>query len=209
MRDLDALGGFQTSGTRWDRMLASGPGYFTKSFEIRKQFVSQFGFAVPCREMLEFVARHSKRIIEVGAGTGFMASQLRRFEIDVIATDLDPGDEPYYGFEIGTHHTVEKISAIDAVNKYSDRDLFCSWPSLGKSWLSEAATELEPGRLLFYVGESYGGCTADDTFHELVDPDNGHFERVDLFDMVQFCGISDNLWVYRRLPNATAPELIG
>lgn len=211
MRELDALGGLQTSANRWARM-KMGPGAFTNSFTIRQDFVSRYGFAVPCREMMEFVARHSKRLVEIGAGSGFLASQLRRFEIDVVATDLNaeaPEGETQYGFRVGAHHRVERMTALDAVQTYADRDVFCSWPSLDGSWLTEAAKTLQPGRLLFYVGEGDGGCTADDSFHELVGEESGQYEQVDFFGMVQFYGINDNLWVYRRLPVATGSTLIG
>jgi hypothetical protein len=138
-----------------------------------------------------------------------MAAQLRRFEVDVVATDLNSTGTSMYTFSVGSHAAtapMEALSAVDAVRKYPDRDVFCSWPSLGESWLTDAAKAMQPGRLLFYIGEGYGGCTADDSFHELIG-DTGEFEDVDYVPMAQFFGINDNLLVYRRLDPTQKPLL--
>jgi hypothetical protein len=206
LRELKNLG-FQTSDTRF--ALLDNIHRTANMWEVRRLFIGKYGFAVPSRQMLEGVARLSKRIVEVGAGTGFMATQLRRFEIDVVATDLNATGTSMYSFSVGSHDAnvapMETLCAVDAVRKYPDRDVFCSWPSLNEPWLTEAADAMQPGRLLFYVGEGYGGCTADDSFHELVQ--SPAFEEVEYIPMAQFFGINDNLTVYRRLAPAKPPLL--
>lgn len=197
--ELKALG----LSTRVDRYSGEFRRSFLDNWEVRQTFIERFGFAVPSREVLERIATLSKSIVEVGAGTGFFASQLARFGVDIVATDLNT--EHGYRFNIGEHRQIETLSAIDAVRVYPDRDVFSCWPSLGEDWLFEAARMIRPGRLLFYIGEGYGGCTADDKFHEFVGNPN-EFEEVEVVDMVQFYGINDDLYVYRRLPGQSRLE---
>jgi hypothetical protein len=175
-----------------DDWMSSSMDLDLERFRLRQRFVSEISFALPCREALEFIAGHSLRIVEVGAGTGFWSRHLARIGVDIVATDAQRGR---YVHETGSLGEVLCMTASEAVAKYPDRDLLSVWPCYGQSWLAEAAERLSTGRLLFYIGEGSGGATADDRFHALVDE---AFDHVARFEMVQFSGIHDDLHVYRK-----------
>jgi hypothetical protein len=190
--DLAALG--LRAGGNWRSTPMQSFERSLDGWRVRERFVVEISFAVACREALEFIAAHSRKIVEVGAGTCFWSTQLARFGVDVIATD--PGKKRY-GHKVGAFGDVLHVTASEAVAKYPDRDLLSIWPCHGEAWLAEAAAKLKPGRLLFYIGEGPGGATADDSFHDMVN-DETQFEPVDIFDMVQFWGLHDDLYVYRK-----------
>ena len=89
---------------------------------------------------LAFVLRELPRpIIEVCAGRGKLSYWLRRFGIDIIATDD-------YSWRLwGERHGVEKLDVWEALEKYSPRTVLGSWipanASLGLAILSHPTVE--------------------------------------------------------------------
>ncbi len=90
-----------------------------------------FGLTIPCRELLttlkKVLADHpwSKKIVEVGAGCGYLSAFFERAGYEVTATDIKPE----------RRHTryvpVEKRSASEAMKAYPDRSVLLSWPMPG------------------------------------------------------------------------------
>ena len=112
--------------------------------------------------------------------------------VDVIPTDI--GKQSDYSV-LWCGYNVEKISAVDAVEKYQDRNVLVVWPTYKNPWAFEMAKRIKAGRLLACIGESRGGCTANRDFFNLVDED---FDEVQVVEIPQWSGIHDRLWVYRR-----------
>jgi hypothetical protein len=105
-------------------------------------------------------------VIEVGAGGGYWAWQMRQAGIDVLAYDPNEAG-PSNGYARRTwtgvlpgDHTVAQ--------HHPGRALFLCWPSYSDDWAARALACYE-GDLLVYAGEGEGGCTADDEFFALRD----------------------------------------
>lgn len=108
-----------------------------------------------------------RAVVEVGAGSGYWAWQLEQAGVDVAAYDPNPAaeDNPYC--KAGPYTTV-LLDDASAVKHHQDRALLMVWPPYGGEHARHALSVYE-GDLLLYAGESWGGCTADDGFYELLD----------------------------------------
>jgi hypothetical protein len=166
-------------------------------FDLRQEAIARFGFALLNRATVEALRAHGP-FLEVGAGTGYWAHELRRAGIDVIATDPEPFScvnikpSELYG-------TVERLSAMDAIAKYgSGRSLLTVWPSLGRDWIADGleAFAAQGGTKIIYAGEPEGGCTACARFFEMLDRDWLLLEEVEEFERWE--AIHDRCLIYAR-----------
>lgn len=108
-----------------------------------------------------------RAVVEVGAGTGYWAWQLEQAGVDVAAYDpFPPADDNSYCK--GDPYTTVLQDDATAVKHHQDRALLMVWPPYGGEHARHAMSVYE-GDLLLYAGESWGGCTADDGFYELLD----------------------------------------
>jgi hypothetical protein len=128
----------------------------------RDRFICEFGFAVPAREALDWLAKYSP-LLEIGAGSGAWAKLLAMRGADIIATD--PGIESFsFGGERvrweTKYHPVLPLEGKTAVRRWPTRNVFCGWPSLSQTWLRLAARAMTPGRALYAVSE-LGGLWPD------------------------------------------------
>jgi hypothetical protein len=165
------------------------------TWEVRSAFTSRYSFALPSKETIGVIKHFSTNLLEVGAGTGFWAWQLRKAGIAVIATNK-PGPSGYK-FKLGLYNPVVLMDSIKASLLWSDRDLLMIWPCYNRPWAADTLKYHQPGRYLFYIGESSGGCTGDDRFHEIIN-DPSQYDFVAFHEMSRFTAINDNLYIYRR-----------
>jgi len=184
------------TGSFWDRIMK--PGGFRLSlgtFTKRTELIKKYSFAIPSPEALAEIAGYSP-LIEIGAGTGYWAALLKAQGADIIATDLFPPAKQKNHWHDQEYIHVACVDAGVAVRTYPDRNVFCCWPYMDNV-LHRAAKAMAPGRFLLYIGESEGGCTADDGFFELMG--NGSFEAIPAKTRLpQWDGIHDELYVWRR-----------
>lgn len=108
-----------------------------------------------------------RAVVEIGAGTGYWAWQLEQAGVDVAAYDPHPPGEDNMYCTAGPYTTVLQDDAT-AVKHHQDRALLMVWPPYGGEHARHALSVYE-GDLLIYAGESWGGCTADDGFYELLE----------------------------------------
>jgi hypothetical protein len=108
-----------------------------------------------------------RKVVEVGAGTGYWAWQLQQAGADVTAYDPHPPGENNRCCTAGPYTTVLEGDA-SAVKYHPDRALLMVWPPCGGEHARYALSVYE-GDLLLYAGEGPGGCTADNDFYELLD----------------------------------------
>jgi hypothetical protein len=159
------------------------------TIDWREECICKFGFSIPCAEVIEAVVPESP-LLEVGAGTGYWTKILKDAGADIVATDIDVWEKSGLLFGVD----VKKMSAPVAVKVYPKRNVFMSWPSLNMSWPLEAAREIRPGRLLFYLGE-WMGATANDDFHEFVEE---NFEDRGAVEVPKWPCVHDRLYILRR-----------
>lgn len=188
---LDALKGLEAAAP-----LAVASGLFPR-WELlarRPHFVQTYSFAIPSDEALAEIAKHAP-ILEVGAGSGYWAYELEKRGVDVVATD------PWPVSQAGNHYVFQKewtpvieMAGVEAVAAYANHTLLLIWPCYDNPWAADVL-EAYGGETLIFVGESAGGCTADDRFYQLLE------ERFTVsleMDIPQWFGINDYLSVYSR-----------
>ncbi|MFE9735450.1 hypothetical protein ACFYO9_33905 [Streptomyces sp. NPDC005863] len=139
-----------------------------------------------------------RSVVEIGAGTGYWAWQLEQAGIDVAAYDPHPAAEDNTYCKAGPYTTVLRDDAT-AVKHHQDRALLMVWPPYGGEHARHALSLYE-GDLLIYAGESWGGCTADDEFYELLDAE---WNEVSVAPQhVTWWGIHCRLAAYKRKDRA-------
>lgn len=194
MSEWVASGHPPTSASLRDRGLTAESPLTDEMRWVRKSFVRQWGFAIPCLEAVKALARVGP-LVEVGAGTGCWTALLYAAGHDVIATDLADSGAQAHTFVVGCHAPIEALSAQAAVAQYPHRSVLCSWPTEGASWAADVAAELGPGKFFVLIGDGRGGTTGDARLFDTLD---AKFETVSTVQIPQFPGVRDVLTIYRR-----------
>ena len=160
-------------------------------FQVRENFVGEFGFAILTAHMIDVLKRFSP-IIEVGSGKGYWASELKGAGVDVVATDPGIHKRPAWKKPFTD---IVPMNGEAAVAQYPGRTLLMVWPDYNLDWPVRTLKAYAGGRVI-YVGEGHGGCTADDAFHELLDKE---WELQLSVKTPQFSCIHDRTEIWRRL----------
>lgn len=179
-----------------DAMSSEHGPWGAKTFERRREVIGSYGFAVPSRPALQAIIDNSPHgVLEIGAGTGYWASLLAKLEADVVAYDSYEG---HYtdALRHGAHFPIRKGDGRQAVRDraHDSRTLFMSWPDYDVSWPAEVLEAYE-GNTVVYVGESSGGCTGDDRFHQIL---SDHWTSVAEVAIPTWPGIHDGLEIFTR-----------
>lgn len=122
---------------------------------LRQAWVEEFGFAIPCAELLDALAKVG-RVIDVGAGSGYFTKLMRNRGIDV--TGSDPGCDAH-GFAVGRYDPqLLRIGAKTAVRRFPDATVFCSWPTYRAVWFHQMLRTMAVGQRLIVIREE---CCAE------------------------------------------------
>ena len=142
-----------------------------------------FAWAVPTESAILAIRRHAKRVVEIGAGSGYWAWLMRQAGIDVVAFDASPA--PFTWTDVV--QADEHAGAGDA-----DTLLLC-WPPWGTDMAYNALAS-HRGELAVFVGEWMGGCATPEFFRLL----QTRFEAVDAIAIPQWYMRCDFLAVFKR-----------
>jgi hypothetical protein len=165
-------------------------------YRKREEFRTGISWHIPSDELINAIKEYSP-IVSVASGFGYTESLAIKEGADVIATDVSPNKNNKWCSDGIFNTQVEEISAIDAVKKYSGRNVFMAWPPYDTSMAFDAASEMDIEKVLIYVGESYGGCTGNDDFFQYLET---HFEELDIsVNIPRWCGIYDEARVYKKI----------
>lgn len=138
-------------------------------FKIREKYTKDFGFYLVSKPFLKICSDLFKdmNILEVGAGTGFLSYQLQKLDLHVTAIDQKIQNNTY-GFQ-KTYFDIIEDDAIDFLKNHSEFDLIImSWPNYNTSFAYNILKNMRPKQKLLYIGEGFGGCTANDHFFDLL-----------------------------------------
>ena len=119
-----------------------------------------YAWAVPSHEALGAIAEASPRgVVEIGAGTGYWAYELRDRGVSVEAYDIAP---VHLDLHNGYHHLGDGGNALpwfdvqaggaEAAAAHSERTLLLCWPPGGDS-MAEECLDAYKGDTVVYVGE--------------------------------------------------------
>jgi len=133
-------------------------------------------------------------IVELCSGPGWLSFWLKRYGLNVVAT-IDNGS--WKGMEPHLGH-VTQGDAIEFTKNHSEIDLFIlSWPYMNDT-AYRIWKNMQSGQVLLYIGESNGGCTANDEFFDAVHGkrvrDKWHLSK----SFVSFFGIHDRPILYKK-----------
>lgn len=174
------------------------------SFFERFSYIEDFGYYLPCMEVVKYIKKMDVKWVSVGCGRGYFERILQLHGVDVIATDKFTVEDNLY-FRGGLHRKtpyteIELLSASDAITKYHDRNVIFSWVSYGEPWGYEALKLIKSGLKVINIGESYGGCTGDDDFNIYLNTNCQVLERL---PHEPFFGIHDSVHLYKVIKNGT------
>jgi len=168
---------------------------FNKSFNtyhLRWKLIPKYSFAVPNQEALDEIKNLGVKIIEIGAGSGYWAHMLKQNGVNIIC--FDTYQTKYAHDKWSRSWFKVKYGGPEKVRENPDRELFICWPDYGSSMAKECLN-LFKGKYIIYIGESEGGCTADDDFFKIIERD---FEEVKRVVIPQWYGIHDELYIFKR-----------
>lgn len=161
----------------------------------RQDFTTRYAWAIPSPGDITWMKSllDGRGLVEIGAGAGYWAWQARQAGIDVIAYEpaaaadnIHVEVEPFTELADGDH---------TAAARHPDRALLVCWPTYSHPWAGEGLS-LYQGDLLIYVGESWGGCCADDAFFEQLDAQWTEVESSP--QHVTWWGVHCRMTAYRR-----------
>ena len=151
---------------RTDAQIREDVDVMVEAIRARHELVTSHSWAVPTDEALEAIARHSPNgVVEIGAGTGYWAGLLRARGVDVVAYDI----EPHENFQAKAEWSEVLVGNHLNVLKHPERSLMLCWPPYDTDMAAMALRRYK-GNVVIYIGESGGGCTGDEDFHEMLDP---------------------------------------
>lgn len=153
-------------------------------FGKRKDLVEKYSWAVPSEEAVLYLSEFGD-IVEVGAGSGYWANCVNEEGGNVMPYDINPPDD--------TWTEVQQADVFDMGEAAFEHPVLLVWPELDEGVATEVA-ERGPPHIL-YVGESRGGCTAEDEFFDELDQRYGLIAKLDI---PSYAGIRDSLFHYVR-----------
>ena len=167
----------------------------------RKALVTKYAWAIPDDDALRIIASINQPIVEIGAGTGYWSRLLQDYGCDIIAYDTCPPKRhqvmigPVLTNQWGHQKQYIHVrkGGPNVLSNHSDRALFLCWPPYNNNMASDCLSNWN-GSHLIYVGED-DGCTANDNFHQLL---NDEFDLVYQYQIPQWPGIHDELFIYKR-----------
>ncbi|WP_052314091.1 hypothetical protein [Nocardia thailandica] len=126
----------------------------------RSEMCKTFAWSIPSPADLLWIKAHlgGRDMVEIGAGAGYWAWQLRQLGVDVAAYDNK-------SWEVEQQWADVQIGDEAAAGLHPDRALLLVWPPYDDP-MAAAALSHYSGDTVIFAGEADGGCTADDAFYQ-------------------------------------------
>lgn len=166
--------------------------------ELRDDLVSRYSWAIPTEEALRQIAGLSP-IVEMGAGTGYWASLLKKMGADIVAYDRAPPGSlrslvsacnPWH---VGSKQHAKVLHGTpETLKEHSDKTLLLCWPPRGP--MARQCLKHWKGQNLVHIGE-FGGFTADLRLQDVVQRE---FRLVATIMLPRWPGVNDMMTIWRR-----------
>ena len=166
---------------------------------LRREYNARFGFPIITPQAVRWIAQATagNPLLEIGAGNGYLASELINHDLDVIATDPHPhGAENGHRIPMAPVPGIEILTATgtDAMALHPDHHILWSWPDLNAEYTHKTLRNFA-GRFLVYIGEDMYGNTGSQEFHQILQTD---YTEIDSHQIPTFPGLHDRLVLYER-----------
>jgi 2-polyprenyl-3-methyl-5-hydroxy-6-metoxy-1,4-benzoquinol methylase len=143
---------------------------FKRGYELREEHISKVGFPILTKEVAHLLGKglQGKKVIEVGCGSAYLSHNLQKLGVDITPVDTfvtsycasGTFEKVVYTAVVKEDATQMDLSGFDVV--------IMSWPDYDKPFAAQITSNMKPGQVLIYQGESSYGCTGDDAFFELL-----------------------------------------
>ena len=204
----------------WDNLMNKIPSKFSKefdristSFSCRQEYISMFGYVLLTKEVLQdikhFTKAHGiKKFIELGSGTGFLTKTLVDIGLDGIGYSLEIpkvkknkknawGLEPAPIYDFCLQEGLLKIGDMkEIINNNIPDMIISSWiPYGGGQEVQEFFNNNGYPEYYIVIGEGYGGCTANDEYHDWLE--NNYEVKDTVESYVSFDGLYDSIKIHK------------
>lgn len=163
------------------------------NWQARQDFVGRFGWSVLDDESIEIISDLNVHIQSVGAGRGYWEFCMQRVGINVVASDICPGNgQSDYPAKMWT--TIHKRNMIDVVSQNcSSFALMFNWATYGENLVYDTVKKYldNGGRTVIWIGESRMGCNGTDSVFDLFDNMKLKSRWIPNWDMIH-----DSLQIY-------------
>lgn len=147
---------------------------------------------------------NDKLVLEVAAGDGMLSHWLREYGVNIKATD----DMSWHNFDrteypIKIRSEVEKLDAIEAIQKYKPNLVIASWIPYG----SDLDYKILKEKVSYFIiiGEGPGGCTGSEVFWEKYEEEGyvwEYFKEVDKYNICRTDSAIQNIRIYKHSSTA-------
>ena len=139
----------------------------SRAISDRDAFIEEFGiFGLPCKEFLEWVVAEAgtKTVYDIGSGTGYLSYGLTKLNPDLNVIAVDHYKSRFHGKHLNEYRIW--YSAIESVafSTIKNSIVIINWCDYGSDLAYKIAKYLHKSNRMIYIGESEGGCTAEDKF---------------------------------------------
>ena len=128
---------------------------------MRQDFIYNYGFTLLSTELVTELSKQllNKNVLDIGAGTGFLAKQLYDKKINIQAIDYENNVKSSYGFK-NKHFDIINEDGIKYITENPNiNTIILSWPNYNTEFATEVLNAMSLGQKLYYMGEEEGGCT--------------------------------------------------
>lgn len=163
----------------------------------RCYFTQNLSWAIPTIDAIKSIVQfaESDQILEICSGLCLWARLIKECDGNIIATDSFAYQQTSQTSQITPFiDSVYKMDAVTAVKTFKTNVLLICWPNYNDSYAYDALSIFK-GNKLVYIGE-YGGCTADEQFHNLLEQ---KWRCVNEIDIPTWQGIYDCIYMYERI----------
>ena len=177
------------TANEWAAFLKAQPRF---SCDARYEYVDHvFPILSECfiKKFVDYLSSYGK-VMEVMAGEGWVSHWLNKYGCDNIISVTDNKSWKGNGGSFNYLPIVEKKDATEAVKEIEADVVIMSWPYMDDTAL-RVWEALRPGTRLVYIGEGFGGCTANDEFFTTTSASHNKEESIELckdtwltFDMI-------------------------
>lgn len=183
----------------------------------RHALIRQYSFAIPNAEVIDAIAGFvplGRRLVEVGAGSGYWAAvlQVAYPHLPILAVDdgswASPLEETPVKFERPSYASwsespffpVKRGSGILAASEagHTGAVLMMVWPPYDDDFANLALGSFSAmgGKRFVFVGESHGGCTGNEAFFARIEMEE--WEQVACVRIPRWSGVNDAALFYER-----------
>ena len=167
--------------------------------DLRRAYATLYGSPIITKAAVRWIAQATagRPLLEIGAGNGYLASELTTEGVNLIASEPHPPGSKYrHRIPMSPTTCVNMLQATgtQAMALHPERDILWSWPDNHVKYTHRTLAQFK-GRFLVYIGEDQHGHTGSRKFHHILETD---YTEIDSHQIPTFPGLHDRIVLYQR-----------